>query len=381
MIKLKKRMALVFVITLCISTCFGCGNVEKVETLKPQGGNIESLAVSYTEYIAKKFPDRDSTNENSNHNGAKAFIIAELKADGYKKNQIECQDFKYNEYSGSNIVLTVEGQDSSKQVIVGGHYDGDGIGDNGSAIALMLATAKNLKDKKPLYTVKYVFFDCEEIGCLGSTYYAESLSEEEAKNTVYMVNIDSILFGDYCNVYGGDTNHKTGEVTETSAYELACKKAAYLGMDVWGTKELDGYFAEHKTGPDIKENTIYTNPWTKENPAPNSDLLEEDLIAYAPSTIPYSDHVGFVERGIPYIYFEATNWFAAGNEEEIAYTGYVETYDSSIGEGGMFMNTEYDTIENLKKYFPGRMEAHYSVYGQLLSSLILNPESELPEAK
>ena len=61
----------------------------------------------------------------------------------------------------------------------------------------------------------------------------------------------------------------------------------------------------------------------------------------------------------------------AGESPELAYTGYIETEDASLGEGGMFMNTEYDTIEVLNRLFPGRAEQHYHLFSPLLSALIL----------
>lgn len=392
---MKKVINIILVIALMAFMLIGCGAPESKEEKKagtsvdsteinvehwnPDGTTITEMAVSYTEYISANFPDRDCTKPKGDYGKVKAFIKDQLLSGGYSENQLISQEVHAGKVTGENIILRVEGRDTSKQIIVGGHYDGDGIGDNGSAIALMLATARALKDKTPLYTVNYVFFDCEEIGCYGSKQYAKSLTDDEVKKTEYMVNIDSILFGDYCNIYGGNSNLKTGEVVMTEAYELAVKKAEYLGMNVYGKKELDGYFAEHKTGPEIKENTVYTSPWTKENPAPDSDKLDKSLIAYSPSTIPYSDHAYFIERDIPYVYFEATNWFAAGGDKQINYTGYYETYDTSIGDNGMFMNTRFDTLENLLNYFPGRMEAHYETYGKLLSSLILNPADEKAE--
>ena len=113
------------------------------------------------------------------------------------------------------------------------------------------------------------------------------------------------------------------------------------------------------------EDAFFTNPWTNAHPAPSN------MWAPSPATIGASDHVGFAVRGIPCIYFEATNWWAAGESPELAYTGYIETEDASLGEDGMFMNTEYDTIEVLNRLFPGRAEQHYRLFSPLLSALIL----------
>jgi hypothetical protein len=83
--------------------------------------------------------------------------------------------------------------------------------------------------------------------------------------------------------------------------------------------------------------------------------------------------VAFSDVGIPYIYFEATNWYTDGDGGEGAYNGYFDTQETDIGEYGMFMNTEYDTLENLNKYFPGRVKQHFELYGPLMESLVLHP--------
>ena len=52
----------------------------------------------------------------------------------------------------------------------------------------------------------------------------------------------------------------------------------------------------------------------------------------------------------------------------------VITYDYSLGDHGMFMNTEYDTWKNLNEYFPGRAQKHFEIYSPLLSALLLVSE-------
>ena len=326
-------------------------------------------AMIYLEYLGTKLPDRDSTKKDGDHEAAMEWIISELRNAGYSDGQIEKQSFSYEGFEGTNVILTVEGEDRLHQIIAGAHYDGDGTGDNGSGVALLLANAVGLAGKKPHYTVKYIFFDCEEIGLLGSFYSVENMSDTETANTLYMINIDSVAFGDYCNIYGGFPGYeyvvqeKQPEPEKTEAYEFAADVAESLGFSVMRTADLDGYFAKHGTGPEIKEKTLYTNPWTNDNPPPSN------YVAASPATIPASDHVGYMMKDIPYIYFEATNWFVEG--EELSYLGYFETYDKSLGEGGMFMNTEYDTWENLNKFFPGRAEQHFRIYSPLLSALIM----------
>lgn len=341
-------------------------------------------ALEYLTYIGENLKNRNfgGVGADNKHDEAGHWIITELYRAGYISAQVEEQPFEgTNMYGdtvpGRNVVLTVPGLDDRYQIIVGAHYDGDGLGDNGSGMALLLATAAGLQPYTPQYTIKYIFFDAEENGMLGSSHYAQNMSSKEAAQTLYMINLDALAFGDFCNIYGGVFgDYASGDVspladdeipsvTQTEGYEFAMATAEALGFATYGTAELDGYYAEHEMGMELDEGAFFTNPWTAEHPAPRN------MLAPSPAALPASDQVGFTQRGIEYIYFEATNWWAAGIEEFFSYTGYVETYAYEVGNGGMFMNTEYDTLEQLQNNFPDRAEQHYRLYSPLLSALLL----------
>ena len=147
------------------------------------------------------------------------------------------------------------------------------------------------------------------------------------------------------------------------------KRAQKLGFHTWNTAKLDGYYAKNGHGPALDPIGLFTNPWTAKNPAP------QNSVAYSPAQCAnVSDHQAFVDKGIEYIYFEATNWYAMGKRpNRDSYTGYFETTDTSVGKNGMFMNTKYDTFENLNTLYPGRIVEHFNIYSILLSSLIISP--------
>ena len=339
------------------------------EKIMQRDDNFTALALDYLEIIAEKYPDRGDLNVNSDRKACREWIIEELLKAGYDESQITEQKIKTaGIVTGKNIIVSVKGQ-KKKQVIVGAHYDGDGIGDNGSGLALLLATAVGFAGRKMPYSVKYVFFDNEEIGLFGADTYAKNMSETEIANTLFMINMDSLAFGDYCNIYGGVTDFETGKVSETSAYKTAMKRAKTLGFHTWNTSKLDGYYAKNGHGPALDPIGLFTNPWTAKNPAPLNS------VAYSPAQCAnVSDHQAFVDKGIEYIYFEATNWYAMGKRPNSdSYTGYFETTDTSVGKNGMFMNTKYDTFENLNTLYPGRIIEHFNIYSILLSSLIISP--------
>lgn len=339
------------------------------EKIMRRDDNFTALALDYLEVIAEKYSDRGDLNITSEKRTCRAWIIEELIKAGYDKSQITEQSIKTGGITtGKNIIVSVEGK-SKKQIIVGAHYDGDGIGDNGSGLALLLATAVGFADRKLPYSVRYVFFDNEEIGLFGADYYAKNMSKTETESTLFMINMDSLAFGDYCNIYGGVSDLNTGKVSGTAAYQMAMKRAEKLGFHTWNTSKLDGYYAKNGHGPALDPIGLFTNPWTAKNPAP------QNSVAYSPAQCAnVSDHQAFVDKGIEYIYFEATNWYAMGKKPNSdSYTGYFETTDTSVGKNGMFMNTKYDTYENLNTLYPGRIVEHFNIYSILLSSLITNP--------
>lgn len=337
--------------------------------------------------IGTQYPDRNlsGSSQNSNdHEAAKQWILSELKSAGYKteaegaKLSLSEDTFaaaageNQTKETGDNLIAVLPGT-GKKQVIVGAHYDGDGAGDNGSGAALLLAESMGLGkayekgDIRPEASIVFIFFDGEEDGELGSSHYVSQMSSAEKHHTICMINLDSLAFGDYCSIYGGESVSfgPFHTVKGTKPYRYAMKLARYIGMDTMDTDDLDGYYAKHGSGPAIAERTLYTNPWTFANPSPKNFEFA------SPSTGGWGDHAPFSDAGIDYIYFEATNWYAKGDGGSNAYTGYFDTDRTDLGENGMFMNTKYDTLENLQTYFPGRSLAHYQVFSPLLSALCL----------
>ena len=293
--------------------------------------NISTQEVSFTRYL------NITTYDNA---------VSECTTDGkyYKRENRNYAEVEKSEAThvlatvkSDNIIVKKEGK-SDKQIIVGAHYDGDGTGDNGSGISLALTMAEKLADADVPNTVVFVFFTAEEYGCFGSTAYANAMTDDEVANTLYMINMDSLICGDYCYLYGGVQDDENQTVTMTAAYENAMAVAESLGLE------------------------FKSNPWTYANPAPGYDTPD-----YAsPSTGDWSDHVGFKNRGIMYVYFEATNWEIPGPYDE--YDGYGETYLV-----GMLMNTENDYLEYIETYFPGRPQKHLYNFFTLLNALLIQP--------
>ena len=87
--------------------------------------------------------------------------------------------------NGENILGIIKGEDSSKPpIILSAHYDHVGFDmdnvvypgalDNASGISFLMETAKILKSSKPKRDIIIAAFDGEEVGLLGSEYFASN---------------------------------------------------------------------------------------------------------------------------------------------------------------------------------------------------------------
>lgn len=148
---------------------------------------------------------------------ASEYIFSMFESFGYLP---EVQEFTESmrsggEVSSSNIIAVKEGL-SEEVIIVGAHYDsvsvGTGADDNASGVAVMLEAAQLLKGVATPYTIYFIAFGAEEEGLVGSTYYANQMTEDQQANTLVMVNLDSLVAGDNAYVYGdGDEGSEIRE--------------------------------------------------------------------------------------------------------------------------------------------------------------------------
>jgi Zn-dependent M28 family amino/carboxypeptidase len=101
-----------------------------------------------------------------------------------------------------NVLGIIPGKDTTKNVIVGAHYDHLGIrnafiyngaDDNASGVAGMLAIAKiwSKDSQKPATNIIFAAWTAEEKGLLGSSYFAQH-TKADTSNFMLTVNLDMI---------------------------------------------------------------------------------------------------------------------------------------------------------------------------------------------
>jgi hypothetical protein len=250
---------------------------------------------------------------------AASYIEAQFKKMGYEpeRQTFSFTDEETNEtLQGVNIIAFKKGQ-SDRQIIVGAHYDSvdDGLGadDNASGVAVLLEAAESVKDLQTPYSMRFIAFDAEEIDLNGSYEYVSQMKQAEKNSTLVMINLDSLAVGNDTNIYGSADKLRTWALQQAKTRQL-------------------NLHAETRFDPQD----------------PSND---------------FSDQAAFREAGIPFIYFEASDW-SLGEQD-----GYTQV-DMSLGDEGEIWHTPYDTSAYIDKTFPGRLDAHLNLYSTLLVDIL-----------
>ncbi len=103
-------------------------------------------------------------------------------------------------YKGRNVIATLPGE-SEETVVVCAHYDSalgtSGAVDNASGVQALYDTACRIVAAKPERTFRFIAFDAEEWGLLGSEFYVnEAKTRGQLDKIKACINLDSVGIGD-----------------------------------------------------------------------------------------------------------------------------------------------------------------------------------------
>lgn len=125
---------------------------------------------------------------------AGAYILDTFTAYGLEDPHF--QDFLVGSTPARNVIATITGTTYPEDIfLIGAHYDtiSGGVGsiDNATGVATMLELARYFSAHPPAYTLRFVAFDAEEIGVVGSGhYYDAAVLSGELDDTVLMLCLD-----------------------------------------------------------------------------------------------------------------------------------------------------------------------------------------------
>lgn len=240
-----------------------------------------------------------------------------------------------------NSVIAAKNGEQQKQIIIMAHFDTymprsddevdnnlggltlQGVDDNASGVGVMLELAQRLKDIPTGYTLRFLATSGEELGSLGAKNYLERMSPEERANTVLVINLDSLITGDRLYFHAG----------RQTPPQMA-KKSRDRALDI-----------AHRYGI-----AAAINPGSKKYPKGTGCCSDQEI---------------FDNAGIPVLAVEATNW-SLGDKD-----GYQQRAISPhFPQGTSWHQPQYDNLNYLERYLPGRIDKRSRDSVQILLPLI-----------
>ncbi len=149
-----------------------------------------------------------------------------------------------------NIIATLPGTDpaSDAVVVVGAHYDSissdpdnaPGATDNGAGVAIVLELARIMSRQRFGHTVEFAFWNAEEVGRVGSIWYADRAAEENVSIPLYL-NYDSAA-------YDPENRSQLNILYNTEAEgvaDLAVHDLALYTISLTPTRDPNTYMSDH----------------------------------------------------------------------------------------------------------------------------------------
>lgn len=318
---MKHTLAICLLIALLLTACAGKagGPAPQVPT-RANIATLEPLGTPMPKYgdVARALI-RDFSNIGPRAAGtpgesqAAQYVATVFQAIGYSP---ETQTFTENSngqsITSANIIAVKKGT-SPQEILVGAHYDSSDKGagaDEASGVAVMLELARMLLNQTTPYTIRFVAFGATDAGLLGSYAYVNQLSQEEFESMVAMVDLDHLIAGDFAYAFGE-------EGIQAGVRDWSLEWASGNGLDLQTVREAK--LGDPQTGKGV------------------------------------SDYSAFRDVGIPYVYFEASDWNLGDKNGKTQ-------VDARFGERGVISGTKYDTLDYLDTNFPGRVDQHLNLF-------------------
>ncbi len=193
-----------------------------------------------------------------------------------------------------NIIAEVIGTEKPEEiVIIGAHFDAvpnsPGADDNGTGTAATMELARIFHGTKPKRTLRFVFFNCEEPGLIGSRKYAmaakramEKTAQEgkPPRKVVAMLSLE--MLGYYCD-------------------EAGCQKSPIPPIPgVWEPPTEGNFLAIATTVSHNWLGELIEREWKKAQP--DFNLVRPNFVPDVPNTpadLLRSDHAPFLFLGVP----------------------------------------------------------------------------------
>jgi len=227
------------------------------------------IAEQQTRYIASHFPGRMA--------GSPAelltadYLMQQFKSWGY---QSDIRQFtaRYpytladGQQNGQNItgnsVIAVHPGKEPQQIIIMAHLDTwipqsdqdrdnnlgglslQGVDDNASGLGVMLELAERLRNTSTRYNIRFIATSGKQLDAAGARSVLQRMSQEEQKNTLLVINLDSLIVGEKLTFISSSSTPTTvRKMSRDKAIALAQQFAipAAIQSNILSSKESDFY--------------------------------------------------------------------------------------------------------------------------------------------
>ncbi|BAP39524.1 M28 family peptidase [Metamycoplasma canadense] len=309
--------------------------------------SLDPKSITYPEYDTNKDIKNNSKNKTILYDKQKDEETIKLMNQNIKKDGFFTQGFLYNlkdksqNNVGNNIVVTInptgEAKDKNpKDFYIVSHYDSTnnvgpkgvswGATDNATGVSVNLRLLKHFADVKNrenlAVRLHLIFVDAEELGKLGSYAFVNQFltgeNNELLKNSLGMINMDTVAGGDYMYIHSPNTNPDIEEVPEGSNLS---KKLRDLVNNISKERSTKLNDSEQELQIHPKYSETYKNGETGD----------------------WSDHAPFYQIAkLPVAYVESTNFSILSKFK--VYDGYAQTINPKA-----WVLKDGTTIPSLKK--------------------------------
>ncbi len=214
------------------------------------------------------------------HDLARANIVAEFESYGLT---VELHPFTYSSTTYYNVIATKVGTlYPDQQWVIGSHFDSTtwygpapGADDDASGVATVLETARIVSQYDSDYTIKFMCFDREEQGLIGSTAY---VGDHNGDDILGMVQCDMMAWDPDTNT-ASIWSHSFSAPLKNALLAAIAEYSEYLGVSLTGIDRGWNGQSDHRPfdtagyqalmfieGEGFNNSTIHTSNDSVDNP-------------------------------------------------------------------------------------------------------------------
>lgn len=168
--------------------------------------NLPELKQALALHLQQIVRERDPFLATAGHFYVQQYIGQQLAQWG----TVQRHSFQFQGASYDNLILDLAGTTPQAPILIGAHYDtvpgSPGADDNATGIAVLLELARSFASNPARHPIRFVAFDLEEYGLIGSSAYADHLKQQQQPLRL-MISLEML---GYCDSTPGSQRYPTG---------------------------------------------------------------------------------------------------------------------------------------------------------------------------